>query len=85
MTVSSALARLVRRPPADEVEILFRTVAGRGTRVRLVSSAGDPSIPYLERHVEPEHRPPLTVLPGVDHTIRPVWAHDRVINLIMEK
>ena len=85
MTLAALVSRLGRRPPADEVETLFRTVAEKGTRLRLVSSEGDPSIPYLEHHVAPEHRPPLTILPGVDHTIRPVWAHDRVVDLVMEK
>lgn len=69
----------------DEVEDLFRTVTDRGTLIHLVSSEGDPSIPYLERHVPPAHRPSWTVLPGVDHTIRPVWAHDHVVDLIGEK
>lgn len=85
MTAAAAVTRLHRRPPADEVDALFQAVAGKGTRLRLVSSEGDPSLPYLERHLPPDHRPPLTVLPGVDHTIRPVWAHDRVVELIMEK
>jgi hypothetical protein len=65
-----------------EVEALVRRVAERGTLLHLVSSEGDPSAAYLERSVPPECRPPLTILPGVDHTIRPLWAHDRVIALI---
>jgi len=69
----------------DEVEELLRAVADRGTLIHLVSSEGDPSIPYLERHVPQARRPGWTVLPGVDHTIRPVWAHDRVMDLIGEK
>lgn len=85
MTAAAAVSRLHRRPPVDEVDALFQAVAEKGTRLRLVSSEGDPSLPYLERHLPPDHRPPLTVLPGVDHTIRPVWAHDRVVELIMEK
>ncbi len=84
-----ALAALVagHRGPGrrDEVEELLRAVADRGTLLHLVSSEGDASIPYLERHVPPALRPGWTVLPGVDHTIRPVWAHDRVMDLIGEK
>jgi alpha/beta superfamily hydrolase len=81
---AAAIARLRGRRPEDEVAVLMRTVMGRGTRLNLISSEGDPSVSYLERHVPPDHRPALTVLPGVDHTIRPVWAHDRVVDLIRE-
>lgn len=85
LTIAAAIARLRGRPRTDEVEELVRTVTGRGTHLHLVSSEGDPSLPYLERHVAPEYRPPSTTLPGVDHTIRPIWAHDRVVDLICEK
>ena len=66
----------------DPVDVLLRSIVRRGTELHLVSSADDPSIAYLERHVPAGRRPRLTVLPGVDHTIRPVWAHDRVLELI---
>jgi hypothetical protein len=81
---AAAIARLRGRRPEDEVAVLMRVVMSRGTRLNLISSEGDPSVSYLERHVPPDHRPALTVLPGVDHTIRPVWAHDRVVDLIRE-
>jgi hypothetical protein len=83
-TARGALERLQHQTPVNEVEALLRSVMEQGTRLHLVSSAGDPSISYLERHVPPEHRPQLTVLPGVDHTIRPVWAHERVVRLIKD-
>jgi alpha/beta superfamily hydrolase len=85
LKAAAILARLRGRPQEDEVEALVRVVVGRGTRLHLVSSEGDPSLPYLERHVAPEYRPPSTTLPGVDHTIRPIWAHDRVVDLILGK
>jgi alpha/beta superfamily hydrolase len=71
-----------RGPPRDEVNEIVRDVVGRGTRLHLVSSEGDPSIAYLKRHVPALGRPQLTVLPSVDHTIRPVWAHRRVVDLL---
>lgn len=67
----------------DEVAALLRRVAARGTALRLVSSEGDPSLPYLERHLPPEERPPVTLLPGVDHTVRPVWAHGQVVRMVL--
>lgn len=73
--------RLRGRPATSAVDRLLRDV-GAVTRIELVSSEGDPSIEYLARHVPPERRPPLTVLPGVDHTVRPVWAHPKMIDLI---
>lgn len=71
------------REGEDEVAALLRRVAARGTDLRLVSSEGDPSLPYLERHLPPDARPPVTLLPGVDHTVRPVWAHGRVVRLVL--
>ncbi len=75
--------RLGGVPPPNEVARVLRDVQARGTDLQLVSSAGDPSIAYLDRHLSSDQRPPLTLLPGVDHTIRPAWAHARVVQLIM--
>ncbi|HEU4950938.1 MAG TPA: hypothetical protein VFT46_03260 [Holophagaceae bacterium] len=71
------------RDGEDEVAALLRRVSARGTELCLVSSEGDPSLPYLERHLPPEGRPPVTLLPGVDHTVRPVWAHRRVVGMVL--
>ncbi|HJV22610.1 MAG TPA: hypothetical protein VJ570_07930 [Holophagaceae bacterium] len=76
--------RALGRGGVDEVAELFAHVARRGTRIQLVSSEGDPSLPYLEGHLPPGDRPPLAVLPGVDHTIRPVWAHAAVVRMMLE-
>ncbi len=75
--------RLRGRPPLNEVAALLQRVMDQGTDLRLVCSAGDPSIDYLLKHA-PEQRARLTTLEGVDHTIRPVWAHARVVELVME-
>ncbi|HXC18006.1 MAG TPA: hypothetical protein VNV60_11250 [Holophagaceae bacterium] len=72
-----------RRTGVNAVQALVQGVIARGTVLHFVSSEGDPSAAYLERNVAPEHRPPLAILPGVDHTIRPLWAHDRVVALIL--
>lgn len=82
MAVGSTIARLAGRPPPDPVEELFRLVANSGTEVQLISSEGDPSIHYVESHVSIAYRPKLTILEGVDHTIRPVWAHPQVVALL---
>ncbi len=84
MTALKALAQLFRQRVPDEVETLIRKVTDRGTEIHLISSEGDPSAAYLEQRVPPQHRPRMTILPGVDHTIRPVWAHQQVITLIKE-
>lgn len=83
MRAGSVAASLRGDPDADEIDALLRTIVRRGTGLHLVSSAGDPSIAYLKRHVPSAHLPKLTILPGVDHTIRPVWAHAHVIELIL--
>jgi pimeloyl-ACP methyl ester carboxylesterase len=75
-------ARLRGDPPRSAVDALLSDV-GRHTRLVLVSSAGDPSVAYLARHVPEERRPPLTMLQGVDHTVRPVAAHAQVVELIL--
>lgn len=75
-------ALLSADPAPDPVAALLAEIQRRGTDLALVSSVGDPSIPYLERHVPSEHRPPVTLLNGADHTIRPVWLHPEVIGLI---
>ncbi|HET6331529.1 MAG TPA: hypothetical protein VFF76_12140 [Holophagaceae bacterium] len=72
-----------QRREVNAVQTLIHDVTARGTTLHLVSSEGDPSAAYLERNVDPEFRPRMTMLPGVDHTIRPLWAHDRVVALIM--
>jgi pimeloyl-ACP methyl ester carboxylesterase len=82
--VAKVFHRAAGRTSEDEVAALLRTGAERGTQFRLVSSVGDPSIAYLERHVPPEARPPLTLIPGVDHTLRPAWAHPRVMDLVLD-
>ncbi len=79
---AAALARARGEPPPSPVDALLEEVRAAGTRLHLVSSAGDPSIEYLHRHVPPARRPRLTVLPGVDHTVRPVWAHAHVVALV---
>lgn len=88
-TVSEArisAARVVARArgdaPPDEVTEIIRRVQGRGTRLHFICSAGDPSIPYLDRHLAPDMHPRRTVLPGVDHTVRPVWAHTELVALV---
>ena len=53
-----------------------------GCDLHLVSSAGDPSIDYLHRQVRADRLARLTIVPGVDHTLRPLWSHPRVIALI---
>ncbi len=83
LRLDDARARLRGEPPPDDVARLFRQIRTRGTEVCLVSSAGDPSVEYLAAHVPEDQRPSLTILPGVDHTIRPVWAHERVSRLIL--
>jgi hypothetical protein len=82
LTAEDWSARLRGGAPPSEVARLLREVALRGTSLHLVHSAGDPSIAYLERHVPEGERPRRTILAGVDHTIRPVWAHDAVVRLI---
>lgn len=82
MTAVKPFRRLGNPDGAGEVQALVRQVLARGTVLDLVSSEGDPSSAYLERHVAPAFRPPLAILPGVDHTIRPLWAHDQVVALI---
>lgn len=84
LTASEKLARLRGTAPEDEVRALLRLVRAQGADIRLVASAGDPSIPYIDRHVPPGERPARVILPGVDHTIRPAWAHERVIGLIRD-
>lgn len=77
------LARLRGEGPPDEVAELLARVVRRGTELHFVNSAGDPAIDYLEVHLPPEIPARRTVLPGVDHTIRPVWAHTEVVGLIV--
>ncbi len=83
LTVRATVAQLAGQPPPDAVAALLAAVMARGTHLHLVASEGDPSIAYLDAHVTPDTRPQLTILRGVDHTIRPVWAHSRVIELII--
>lgn len=83
LAVADAVARARGRAPEDEVHVLLRAVRARGTDIQLVASEGDPSIAYLHRHVPEGERPRLTILPGVDHTLRPAWAHDRVLALVI--
>jgi hypothetical protein len=77
------VSRLRGNPPTDDVALVIRAVLDRGTDLHLVSSEGDPSIAYLARHRPEGVGPRHTVLPGVDHTIRPAWAHARVVELIL--
>jgi pimeloyl-ACP methyl ester carboxylesterase len=84
ITVRDRLERLAGRPPRDEVAELVAGVQRRGTELLFVSSEGDPSQPYLASHVPEAARPPLVVIPAVDHTIRPAWAHSRVLSLIVD-
>ncbi len=74
--------RLRGAPVDDEVAALLRLVVARGTALSVVCSEGDPSVDYLNQHVLVHDRPPVTIIPGVDHTIRPAWAHAEVIRLI---
>jgi len=83
LMIAGRLSRLRGAPPPDPVEALFRSIAHAGTEIRIVCSEGDTSISYLEGHVSEPHRPPVTLIPGADHTIRPVWAHSRVVALIV--
>lgn len=82
LTAAEKLAQLRGTAPEDEVRALLRLVRAQGADIRLVASAGDPSIDYIDRHVPLDERPARVVIPGVDHTIRPAWAHERVIALI---
>ena len=82
LRLESTAARLRGEAPPSPVDRLVQGVRSRGTDLCLVSSAGDPSLPYLERHVPPDRRPQVVVLTGADHTIRPAWAHPRVLALI---
>lgn len=66
----------------DPVQALLTHIVAKGTDLKLVSSEGDPSVAYLESHVPAGARPPLTLIPGADHTIRPVQLHPRVVELI---
>ena len=75
-------ARIGRSAERDPVDALMEVVRDRGTELVLVSSERDPSIAYLEGHVPTERRPALTLLPGADHTIRPVQLHPKVVDLI---
>lgn len=77
-----ARARLRGDPPSSAVAAMLRLVVARGTALSVVCSEGDPSLDYLHRHVLVHDRPPVTTIPGADHTIRPAWAHAEVIRLI---
>lgn len=68
---------------ADAVEALLTEIQARGTQLHLVYSEGDPAIAYLAGHVPADRQPPTTVLPGADHTVRPVALHSRVVDLIL--
>ncbi len=84
MKARDTLDRLRGRPPTSPVARLLRGILDAGVDLQLVSSDGDPSIAYLDQHLgDGGPRPPLRVLPGVDHTIRPVWSHDTVVQLIL--
>lgn len=80
--IANVIDKARGRPAASAVDRLLQEVRSRGTVIELVGSEGDPSIAYIHRHVPEDRRPMLTVIPGVDHTIRPVWAHPRVVQLI---
>lgn len=82
INAATLVARLAGTPPPDPVDAILASVRARGTELHLVSSEGDPSIAYFQGHVPESRRPRLTILPGVDHTIRPVWAHPRVVELV---
>lgn len=82
-TVTRAWGRLRGAAPPDEVTELIRRVEGRGTRLHFLCSEGDPCIAYLDAHLAPDAAARRTVIPGVDHTIRPLWAHARVLDLIV--
>lgn len=84
LILTGAADRLRHPERVDEVERLLAEVQDRGTDLRLVSSEGDPSLAYLERHTRPALRLQPRVIPGVDHTIRPVWAHGLIVDLIKE-
>lgn len=81
------LARVRGRAPGDPVVRVLREVVDRGTKLQLVSSAGDPSIAYLRGHLDRDPGgwagPPLKILQGLDHTIRPVWGHHLAIGAIL--
>jgi hypothetical protein len=82
MVIARPFRSLGHGREVNAVQALVQAVSARGTLLHMVSSEGDPSAAYLERNVAPEFRPALTILPGVDHTIRPLWAHDRVVALV---
>lgn len=72
------LDQLRGRPVRSAVATLIAHVQAQGTDVHLVSSAGDPSVAYLQEHFAAQPMPQLTVLTGLDHTLRPVWSHDQI-------
>ncbi len=78
----SLVARARGEAAVSDVERLLCAVMDSGCDLHLVSSEGDPSIDYLHRQVRADRRPSLTIVPGVDHTLRPLWSHSRVIALI---
>ena len=82
MRLETAAARVRGQAPPDPVDQLLATIRRRGTDLHLVSSEGDPSIAYLRRHVPDERLPRWTIVPAVDHTVRPVWAHEEVERLV---
>jgi pimeloyl-ACP methyl ester carboxylesterase len=82
LNAKRGLLKLQGKPPPNPVAELIATVQARGTNLQLISSEGDPSITYLESNVPQEQRPTLTIFGGVDHTLRPVWSHARVVAFI---
>jgi hypothetical protein len=80
-TISGLFAGGGKAP--DSVEQLFRTVEKRGTAIHLVASQGDVSLGYLARHLDPMTPRKQTVVPGVDHTFRPLWVHARVVEMVL--
>jgi pimeloyl-ACP methyl ester carboxylesterase len=82
LSVAAQVSRARGEAPVSEVARLLESVSDRGTRIRLISSEGDPSIQYLYRHVDAERRPELVIVSGVDHTIRPIWAHSVIVDWI---
>ena len=83
LSAGRLVSRLRGEVGPDEVTELIRRVERRGTRIHFISSAEDPSIAYLDRHLASESAARRTIIQGVDHTIRPIWAHSLVTRLIV--
>ncbi len=78
--IARALSGLTGRTETAGARIrkTFAQLAGRGCSIVFVYSDGDPGVAYAERHLGgPPNGPGIRVeiVPGPDHTFRPLWSH----------